>query len=204
MFYTFVVSTLYVLFKICFRLKIYGRENFPKEGKLIVASNHVSFFDPIIVGVSTPRKLNFIARDTLFKPKLFAKILRELYVFPIKRSGSDIGAFRFFMNKLSKEEGVAIFPEGTRSEDGNLQKPKHGIGFLQVSSDALVLPCYVKGSSEALPKGKRFPNFRNSISVYFGKPIKFNKDLSIDKKERYMHVAEKTMEAIKELKKNAD
>lgn len=204
MFHTFVVSTLYVLFKICFRLKIYGRENFPKEGRLIVASNHTSFFDPIIVGVSTPRKLNFIARDTLFKSKLFGKILENLYVFPMKRSGSDIGAFRFFLKKLSHEEGVAIFPEGTRSKDGTLQKPKHGIGFLQVASEAVVLPCYVKGSDEALPRGAKFPDFQKTVAVYFGKPIRFDKDSSFDKKERYMYIADKTMEAINELKKNAN
>ena len=127
-----------------------------------------------------------------------------LQVFPIKRESSDIGAFKFFLSKLLNDKAVFIFPEGTRSKDGNLQKPKHGIGFLQVASAAPVLPCYVEGSNEALPKGTRFPNFRSPISVYFGKPIIFDKDISCDKKERYMHIAEKTMQAIKDLKKNAD
>jgi len=204
MFYTFVVAIFFMFFKICFRLKIYGREDFPKEGRLIVASNHVSFFDPIIVAISASRKMNFIARDTLFRPKVFAKILQMLQVFPIKREGSDLGAFKFFLSKLLNDEVVFIFPEGTRSKDGNLQRPKHGIGFLQVSSDARVLPCYVKGSNEALPRGAGFPNFRNPISVYFGKPIAFEKTFSGDKRKHYTHIAEKTMEAIKGLKENAD
>ncbi len=205
MFYSFVVAILYTVFKICFGLKIFGRENFPKKGPMIVASNHVSFFDPIIVAISAPRKMNFIARDTLFRSKFFGRILQNLQTFPMKRGSSDIGAFRFFLSKLSNGEIVVIFPEGTRSEDGSLQKPKHGIGFLQITSGADVLPCYVKGSNEALPRGTRFPDFRKSVCVYFGKPISFDKkSLSGDKKERYMQIAEKIMEAINELKKNAD
>lgn len=203
MFYTFSRFILGVFFKICLRLKAFGRENFPLEGPLIVASNHASFFDPIIIGIGAPRKLNYLARDTLFRFKPFAKILYLVNTFPLKREGSDINAFRISLSKLSEGKAVLIFPEGTRSQDGNLQKPKYGIGFLAARSGAQILPCYVKGSMEALPRHLKLPKLR-PVSVHFGKPLNLDKDFLGDKRQLYAHVAEEVMAAIRELKKNAD
>lgn len=203
MFYTVARFILFLLFKIFFRLRIVGRKNFPTEGRVIVAPNHVSFLDPMIVGVGAPRKLSYLARDTLFGFKPFAKILHWVHVSPMKRETGDINAFKTALAKLSKDEPLLIFPEGTRSKNGNLQEPKAGIGFLQVSSAATILPCYVKGSMEAWPKHSKFPRPRH-VSVFFGKPLKFNDGFSGDKRERYMHVAREVMKAIGELKKNAD
>ncbi|MBU1853351.1 MAG: 1-acyl-sn-glycerol-3-phosphate acyltransferase [Candidatus Omnitrophica bacterium] len=204
MFYTFVVFILYLICKIFFRLKIYGRENFPKSGALIVAANHVSFFDPIIVGVSAPRTLIYLARETLFKYKVFAKILNWVYTFPLKREGADLRAFRLAIGKLQEGFAVLVFPEGTRSKDGDFQEPKTGIGFLNTVSGADILPCYVKGSFEAWPRDSRFPRCR-PVSVYFGKVLRFDKkDSSIHKKERYEEISKCVMAAIRELKENAD
>jgi len=202
MFYTFTRFIAFLLFKIFFRLQIFGREDFPKEGPVIVAPNHTSFLDPIIVGIGVPRKLNYLARDTLFRFRPFAKMLRWIHVSPIKRETGDVNAFKLTLNKLSQGEPILIFPEGTRSGDGNLQKPKSGIGFLQNTSGVNILPCYVKGSMEAWPKYSRFPRPR-CVSVYFGKSMEFEKTLG-DKKERYMHIAGQVMEAIAGLKRDAD
>ena len=203
MFYVIARFICFVFFKICFRLKIFGRENFPKKGPLIVASNHVSFFDPIIAGVGAPRSLYFLARDSLFKVKLFSKILYSVNAFPIKREKRDINAFRMSLDKLSQGKAIFIFPEGTRSKDGSLQRPKYGIGFLEAKSGASIVPCYIKGSDRALPRDAIFPRFRQ-IAVYYGKPVKFDKNISGDKKEQYMYIAEQVMKAIGELKEKAD
>jgi 1-acyl-sn-glycerol-3-phosphate acyltransferase len=192
-----------VLSKIFFGLKIYGRESFPETGPLIVASNHASFLDPVIVGVGAPEKLDYLARDTLFRFRPFARLLYMVNVSPIKRETGDINAFKLILNKLSKGRMILIFPEGTRSNDGSLQDAKSGIGFLQSVSGAEVLPCYVKGSIEAWPRHSKFPKF-SPVSVYFGKPLRFGTGVRGDKKDNYMYIANKVMEAIGELKKNAD
>jgi 1-acyl-sn-glycerol-3-phosphate acyltransferase len=168
-----------------------------------VASNHASFFDPIIVGIGAPRKLNYMARDTLFRNKIFARLLHWVAALPLKRDGSDIDAFKMVLNKLSQGKAVLVFPEGTRSRNGNLQRPKAGIGFLEANSSALILPCYVKGSLDALPRHSILPKF-SQVSVYYGKPLRFGKDFTGNKRARYMYIAEQVMSAIANLKKNAD
>lgn len=183
-------------------MRIFGRENFPKDGPVIVAPNHVSFLDPMLVGVAAPRKLNYLARDTLFRFRPFAKILYAVNTYPIRRETGDVNAFKLALNNLSQNKAVLVFPEGTRSQDGNLQRPKSGIGFLQAASGVSILPCYVKGSKEAWPRHSRFPRPRR-VSVYFGRPLRFDNKFSGTKKERYIHVAREAMRAIEKLKENA-
>lgn len=202
MFYTFARFICWLSFKIFFHLEIFGRENFPDKGPVIVAPNHVSFLDPVIVGVGAARKLNYLARDTLFRFRPFAKILYLLNVSPLKRETGDVNAFKSSLNKLSEGKALLIFPEGTRSRDGNLQEAKSGIGFLQVSSGAVVVPCYIKGSMEAWPRHAKFPKF-SRVSVYFGRPLRFDGEFRGTKKEKYLYITQEVMRGIEELKKNA-
>nr|MBU1328761.1 1-acyl-sn-glycerol-3-phosphate acyltransferase [Candidatus Omnitrophota bacterium] len=190
-------NILKLFFKIFFRLKIIGAENCPKKGPLIIAPNHASFFDPLIAGFAVPRALNFMARDTLFRNRIFSKILMSVNAVPLKRDGADLGAMRSAVDKLCQGKAILIFPEGTRSKDGSLGSPRAGIGFLAASSGASILPCYIKGSMDALPRGAMFPRFKK-ISVYVGRPLRFNKGSF--GKEYYMQIAGKTMIAIRELK----
>ena len=188
---------LFLFFKICFRLKIVGAENCPRNGALIVAANHASFLDPVIAGLAAPRVLNFMARDSLFRNKIFGRILTSVNAFPLRREGADLGAIRMAIDKLCQGKTVLIFPEGTRSKDGNLGAPKAGIGLLAAISGANILPCYIKGSIDVLPRRAVFPRFKK-ISVCIGRPVKFDRD--VPRKEYYMQIAEKTMAAISELK----
>lgn len=193
-----------LLFKICFRIRAFGSKDFPKTGPVIIASNHTSFLDPIIVGISVHRQLYFLARQSLFKVKILGKILPLVNTLPLKREAVDVGAFKIALDKLKEGKVISIFPEGTRTKDGNLQKPRYGIGFLKEISGAKIVPCYIKGSREVLPRGARLPRF-SKISVYIGRPLNFKlKDFNGTRKERYMKIAMETMEAIGELKKNAD
>lgn len=169
-----------------------------------MASNHASFFDPIIVSIGAPRKLVFLARDTLFCNKVFARLLNWLHAYPLKRDGGiDLRAFKLAINKLSDGKAVLVFPEGTRSGDGSLQEPRLGIGFLEAVTQAYILPCYVKGSLEAWPRNSRFPRLR-PVSVYFGRPFNSCERISEDKKKWYRHIAGQTMTAISELKRDAE
>ncbi len=193
-------NILKLLFKIFFRLKIIGAENCPKEGALIIAPNHASFLDPLIAGFAVERPVNFMARDSLFRNEIFGKILTMVNAFPLKREGADLGAMRSAIDKLSRGKAVLIFPEGTRSRDGNLGSPRPGIGLLAVSSGAKILPCYIKGSAGALPRGAIFPKFKK-ITVYVGKPLSL--DIKGSGKEYYTKIAADTMAAISELKNKA-
>lgn len=203
MLYTFARFIFFLFFKMFFRLKIVGRENFPMTGPVIVAPNHASFLDPIIVGVGAPRKLSYLARDTLFRFRPFATALKWAHVSPIKRETGDVNAFKTALSKLKQGEPLLIFPEGTRSKDGDLQEPKLGIGFLQNNSRAAILPCYVKGAVEAWPRHSKFPRSRR-VSVYFGRPLNLDMEFSSNKKELYLQVAREVMRSIRELKKNAN
>ena len=194
-------NILKLFFKIFFRLRIAGSANCPKTGPLIIAPNHTSFLDPLIAGFAVPRGLNFMARNSLFRNRIFGNILKSVNAFPLKREGADVGAMRLAIDKLCHGKAVLIFPEGTRSRDGNLGKPRAGIGFLAASSGAKILPCYIKGSREAFPRGAIFPRFKK-ITVCVGKPLEVDKDKS--EKEYYMQIAEDTMAAIRALKKNED
>ncbi len=197
MIYFIFRNILKLLFKIFFRLEIIGAENCPKNGPLIIAPNHASFLDPLIAGFAVPRALNFMARDTLFRNRIFSKILMSVNAFPLKRKGADLGAMRLAIYKLRQAKTVLIFPEGTRSKDGSLGSPRAGIGFLAVSSGASILPCYIKGSMDALPRGAIFPRFKK-IAVYVGKPLRFN--IRNSSKDSYMQIAAQVIQAISELK----
>jgi 1-acyl-sn-glycerol-3-phosphate acyltransferase len=191
-------NILKLLFKIFFRLSITGAGNCPKNGPLIIAPNHASFLDPLIAGFAVPRELNFMARSSLFRNRIFGRVLMSVNAFPLKREGADPRAMRLAIDKLCEGKAVLIFPEGTRSKDGNLGAPRAGIGLLAAMSGANILPCYIKDSISVLPKGAAFPRFEK-ISVYIGKPIKIDKNTS-GGKEYYMQIAEETMAAIAELK----
>ena len=197
MIYFIARNVLRLLFKICFRFRISGSENCPKHGPLIIALNHASFLDPLIAGIAAPRPLNFMARDSLFRNRIFGKILMSVNAFPLRREGADMGAMRAAIDKLRQGEAVLIFPEGTRSKDGNLGTPRAGIGLLAAMSGANILPCYIKGSIDALPRGAIFPRFKK-ISVYIGRPLQFN--VNVSGKDSYMQIAAQVMQAIRELR----
>ncbi len=189
-----------LLFKIFFRTKVFGRENIPRGVPLIIASNHVSYADPVAIGAACPRELYFLAREDLFKPRLFGNFLKRLHTIPIKRGSRDVNALRTAIKRLSENKALVMFPEGTRSKDGNLQRPRYGIGLLASLSGAQVLTCYLKGTSEVLPYYGISVRVR-AVSVYFGKRVSFNpSEFKGTRQEKYMRFAEKVMGGIAELK----
>ena len=163
---------LFILSKLFFGYKVYGRPNMPKKGGVIVAPNHASYLDPIFAGIGSYRLLNYIARETLFKNFFFGRILRAVSAFPIKRNFQDVGAMREALNRLKSGKPVLVFPEATRTHDGNLQPAKAGISLLAHLAGVPVVPVYIKGSFEAWPKGAKRIKL-TAVSVYFGEPMYF-------------------------------
>lgn len=162
--YKVLVKVLRVLLWPFFRVKVYGKENFPKEGEgCIVAFNHKSCFDPITAALATPRELNFMAKKELFENKLFAWLIKSLNAFPIDRGTSDIKAIKTALTILKNDDVLLIFPEGKRVKEG-LQTDddaKNGITLLAHRAKKPVVPALIVG------KYKLFV----TTKVVFGEPV---------------------------------
>lgn len=164
----------------------------PKKGGFILASNHVSYLDPVALAVASSRKLNFMARHDLFKNKYFAWLISSVGAFPVKRDSPDISALKEAIRRVRKGKVLLMFPEGARQEAGSMGDAKSGIGFLVGKFNLPVIPAFVKGTVEALPKGAKCIR-RSSVSVRFGKQIE------MDGKMSYQEIAEHIMENIRHL-----
>lgn len=162
--YSIAKSLLTVILKLK-GYKIEGLENFPAEGPVIVASNHISLWDPIIVGCALPRKVFFMAKEDLFQRPMLNKLFEELGAFPVKRGQGDINAIRKALTILKEGKILGIFPEGTRSKTGNVQEAMAGIAFIMEKSKAPILPVRVYGSNGLLQQK------RGNIGIMIGKPI---------------------------------
>jgi 1-acyl-sn-glycerol-3-phosphate acyltransferase len=175
-----------------FPCRIYGRDNVPSKGAFLLASNHVSNLDPMILGIMTGRRLNYMAKDALFKGKFLGYVLPRLGAFPIKRGSADTGALKECLRRIKKGGIILLFPEGTRHGSPEEKKALAGVGFLAQKAAVPVIPVFIDGSQRAMPPGAKF--FRRSqVRVFYGKPIHF------DGKKDYEDVAGQVMKAIRKL-----
>ena len=173
--YAFARFIFWVSLKLLFRFNVKGKENVPSAGGFILAGNHVSYLDPIVFGVACPRKLNYMARDTLFRNPFAAWALRHANVFPLKRNSADLGAIKEALRRLRSGGGILLFPEGSRSIDGKVQEGLEGVGFLARKSALPVVPMFIKGTQVALPKKARRVRLAK-IEVVFGPAMTFPKE----------------------------
>ncbi|MEK6680423.1 MAG: lysophospholipid acyltransferase family protein [Nitrospirota bacterium] len=201
MFYAVFHLIFFIIAKVFFRVKVIGHSNIPKKGGVIIASNHVSYLDPPFVGCVISRRVNYMARDDLFRNPVFAWILRKWKSFPVKRGTGDRGAIKEAVRRLKKGEPMLLFPEGTRSRDGRLREGKAGVGIIVALSGVKVVPAYIKGSEEVLPRDSKRLRFKKVI-VSFGKPIDFTGMIEENRgnKDLYSDISKRIMERIAELK----
>ena len=184
----------WLFFLIFCPLRVHNASNIPKKGKFILASNHASFLDPPLVGVACPRDLNFMARDNLFRNPLIGWVLRNVHAIALKRNTSDVSALKTGLKKLEQGKGLLLFPEGTRSINGEIGEGLAGVGFLARKGEAPVIVVFVKGTDQALPKGAKFVK-RHRVDVFFGKPMIFKKSDTRSDKD----ITQAIMNGIKEL-----
>jgi 1-acyl-sn-glycerol-3-phosphate acyltransferase len=187
------------VFRLFFHFRVFGRENIPRRGGFLLACNHVSYLDPIVFGCACPRFLSFMARDTLFKARFFGWLLMRVRAFPLKRNAADLGAIKEALRRLKRQEGLLLFPEGTRTVGGKIGRGHAGVGFLARKSGVPVVPAFVRGTDIALSKtDKRLR--RAPITVWFGEPLM----LSAGSQESDEAFAGRVMERISALKAAAD
>ena len=191
MLYSFFRLILILLLKSFFRFDVEGREFIPKKGGFILASNHLSYLDPIAAGVACPRKLNFMAKDSLFYNPFLARFFHVLGAFPVKRNSIDTSAMKEAIARLNNGKVLLIFPEGSRQVGGFSATARRGIGFLAVKSNLPVIPAFIKGTDSVLPKGSKFIR-PGAIKVYFGREISIERSES----HNYQAIADKIMRSI--------
>ncbi|MDQ0858606.1 1-acyl-sn-glycerol-3-phosphate acyltransferase [Bacillus sp. V2I10] len=186
-FYQFARGAVASVFFPLYRIEVKGKEHFPKEGAVLLCSNHIDNLDPPTVGISAPRQVYFMAKEELFQVPVLGGILRKVGSFPVKRGMSDREALRNGLNVLKDGGVLGLFPEGTRSKDGKLGKGLAGAGFFALRSNALVVPCAVIGTYKPFQK----------VKVFFGEPI--NLDPLRERKATAEEATELIMSKIAEL-----
>lgn len=179
-----------VVFKIFLKVEVVGGDVFPKKSApFILASNHLSNLDPPLVGVIAPYRLQFLAKEELFKNKFFGGILRLIGCIPLKRGRTDIGAIKTAL-KVLKERPLVIFPQGSRSD--SFENFSEGVGFLCKKSRVPVIVAKIYGTEKAMPKGSRMIK-KCKVKVIFDRVD------NITDKDDYDEIAAKVVDKIKSL-----
>ncbi|MFQ5781136.1 MAG: lysophospholipid acyltransferase family protein [Nitrospiria bacterium] len=175
MLYKIAHLLVYILARVFFRLAVIGADNVPKEGGVIVAANHNSYFDIPLLGCSLFRRADNIAKSELFRNRVIAALFRALGGFPVRRGRIDRSAITEAVKRLKAGRLLALYPEGTRSKDGRLQPPKPGVGLIVVRAGVKVVPAYIHGTHPVRP-------FR-PVTIIFGKPLDFKGEVASVEKE---------------------
>ncbi|TAK95661.1 MAG: 1-acyl-sn-glycerol-3-phosphate acyltransferase, partial [Verrucomicrobia bacterium] len=198
-------SLFRLMYRFVFRWRVFNAERVPLTGPVILASNHLSFLDPPLVGSALHRDINYLARDTLFRYPGIGWLLRSWNSVPVDRDGAGAAGLRAILDRLLAGGAIILFPEGTRSKDGKLQPARSGIGLTVIKSDALVVPVRVFGTYEAYGRHMKIP-LPHRVAVKYGVPMKFEVLRAEAKtctkarlKEIYQEVADEIMAAIAKL-----
>ncbi len=146
-----------------FRIKTRGTENVIKSGGAILAANHRSNWDPVLLAVSCPRQLKFMAKAELFKFKPFAALIKSFGAFPIQRGKGDIGAVKAALTILKNQDCMLIFPEGKRVIDESIIEAKPGAVMIATRSEVPIIPAYISGKIKWMSK----------ITITFGEPVSY-------------------------------
>jgi len=185
----YIYAAVRFFFKIVFllynRLSIKWTEPLPKNRNVIVACNHCSNLDPLLVGAAFPRHLRYFAKEELFRSFFLGKMIRILGAVPVSRgnNAAAAGALKGFFKFLEEGSDVLIFPEGSRSADGKLLPLEGGVGLIASHSRAPILPVFIKGSYKAMPPGAAFVK-PVKITVTFGELITFEPEAYKEKGAR--------------------
>lgn len=172
--YRMVQVTVATLLSSVSGIRVSGRQNLPPHGGALLVSNHVSHLDVFILGIPLHRPLNYVARSTLFLP-ILGTLIRSVGGFPIQRDGMGAQGLKETLRRIKKGGIVVLFPEGTRSRNGDLGELKSGISVLAARARVPIIPAGIAGTFEAWPRSRAFP-LPHPIRIHYGPPI-FPEDL---------------------------
>lgn len=148
----------------------------------MVLSNHQSHFDPVLIGLACDRRLNYLARDTLFGFAPFRWLIQSLDAIPIDREGLGLAGLKETLRRLRAGELVLIFPEGTRTRDGEVASLKPGFSALARRANVALLPVAIEGAFEAWPRRRLLPRTA-TIHIQFGEPLSSEAAAAYDERQ---------------------
>src|SRR5262249_41867333 len=155
------------IFRVLFSVEHHGVENIPASGAVIIAGNHPSYLDPLLVGLPIKRTIRFMAWDALFRVPLLGQIIKAVGAFPVDiRKGKGESAFREAMRVLNEGDALGIFPEGKRSEQAAMGELRTGVARLAIETGAPIVPVTIGGGPRALPQRKPLPPPGENVLAY--------------------------------------
>lgn len=163
-----LVVRLYMI--VFHRIRVHGIENVPQQNGMIICANHQSNLDPIVVGSVMPRRTNYLAKETVFNFKPLGWLLEQFDTIAIDRDGMGVSGMKETLRRLKRNESILIFPEGTRSKDGEMNAFKPGFVALAKRVKSPLLPIGLDGTFASWPPGKLFP-IPGRIHAVIGKPV---------------------------------
>jgi 1-acyl-sn-glycerol-3-phosphate acyltransferase len=171
--YWVVKGVLTPIMRVCFRVKVEGRENLPARGPVILASNHRSFLDSIFIPAIMRRRVTFVAKAEYFDDPKTAWFFRGVGQIPVRREGGSAGerALASATEVLERGGVFGIYPEGTRTRDGYLHRGHTGVARLSLRTGTAIVPVGLIGTDEVQPVDKRMPRLFRKVTVRFGEPI---------------------------------
>jgi len=170
LYYSFWQRGSQVVFSALYNVRVFGRENIPIDGGMLLLSNHQSFLDPMLCGLSLPREMDYMARDSLFHNRWFGRYIRSVNAFPVHRGKADTRAIKEIIRRLKAGRAVMMFPEATRTEDGRIRTIKSGFELIARRSGATTVPVVIDGAFEVWPRHQILPGM-GRINVQIGQAI---------------------------------
>lgn len=185
-FYKFARSLIKGFYRLFYRIHVYGEENVPEDGAAVIAPNHTSAADPIIIGVSTKRQIHFVAKAELFKIPLLGGIIKALGAIPVHRNEGDVAALKKSLAALDEGKMLCVFPQGTRCPGEKLRDTKNrlksGVGLMAMRSGAAVVPVFIRTK-------KNKTHIFGKTDVIFGKAITPEELRAFDGRTKYNDAA---------------
>lgn len=194
--YWFFRNTFFIFFKVFNRLKVTGSENVPVTGGVIVAANHASYLDPLVVGAALKRRATYMAKEGLFKIPVIGEFVRS-FSFPVRRDRPQPSTIKEAVRRLKDGDLIVMFPEGGRSVGGSILDAKRGVAVIAALSRVPVVPALVSGTDASLPVGGRLLR-PAKITVTFGKPLEVGRGET--DREYQERICKDMMDTIKKLK----
>jgi len=196
-FYYVAKAILRMFFSLLTSYQVKGKENIPGQGPLLVVANHINLTDPPLIGISLDRKVMFMAKEELFRRRFLGYLMRGFGAFPVYRKQTDRQAIRQAKQILAKGLALAMFPEGKRSLNAQLQPALSGSALIARHSDAPILPVGITGTEKL--RGVAWLLHRPQITVNIGQPFSLPPVNGKLTKEELARLTNYTMERIAEL-----
>jgi len=187
----------YPFFHSYIRLDVVGEENIPKSGAVLLAPNHISYLDPIILGIAVRRQIHSMAKEELFKNAFSRYFMMGINAFPVRRRTIDRNTLKYSLKILNEGRVLLVFLEGTIKLDNKVKEGKYGVAWLVLKTNVPVVPVKITGSDRLLPDGDFFPKMGRA-RIVFGQPITFDFKDQKNKENRKI-ITEKIIKEINRL-----